>query len=122
MTNKAEIEKAIGAHGMWKTRLKQAIDTGELDVSVATIQADNQCVFGKWLYGPTLTPADTSSVHYKKVKELHAQFHIIASKVAALALTGKKEEAEKMMRLTGEYTALSAKLTQAMMDWKKSLG
>ena len=38
MINKEEIDKAIAAHGMWKTRLKQAIDTGEIDLPVETIR------------------------------------------------------------------------------------
>jgi hypothetical protein len=34
-------------------------------------------------------------------------------------LDGKKEEAEKMMELGGEYASISGKLTRAMMEWKK---
>ena len=73
MLNKEEIDKAIGAHGMWKTRLKQAIETGKSEVSVETIRQDNQCNFGKWLYGSTLSAADKSSAQYKTVRELHAE-------------------------------------------------
>jgi hypothetical protein len=37
MANIEEIDKAISAHGMWKARLKTAIETGKLDTPVETI-------------------------------------------------------------------------------------
>lgn len=119
MADKAEIDKAIGAHGMWKTRLKQGIATGKFDTPVDTIRVDNQCAFGKWLYGSSLVPGDKTSNHYKNVKDLHAEFHRTAAKVAELALAGKKVQAEQMLSMQGEYSAISAKLTTAMMNWKK---
>lgn len=120
MADKAEIDKAIGAHGMWITRLKMAIETGKVETPVETIRQDNQCVFGKWLYGATLTAGDKASIHYKTVKERHAKFHQCAARVAELATTGKKAEAEKLMAVTGEFSTASAELTAAMVAWKKS--
>lgn len=120
MAKTEEIDSAIGAHGMWKSRLKIAIDTGKSEVPVEVIRQDNQCIFGKWLYGSSLTAVDKSSTHYKTVKDLHAAFHKTAAQVAELALAGKKAEAEKLMGLGGEYSTVSSKLTQAMLEWKKS--
>lgn len=119
MASIEELDKAIGAHGAWKTRLKTAIETGKIDVSIDTIKVDNQCAFGKWFYGSTLTPQDKNSALYKTVKELHAEFHLIAAKVAELALNGKKADAEKLIAIGGEYSKISSKLTQAMIEWKK---
>lgn len=116
-----EIDKAIGAHGMWKHRLKMAIETGQVDTPVETIHTDNHCDFGKWLDGPTLTLTDKTSKHFKKVKELHEEFHKTAAQVAALAASGDEAEAEKIMSVGGEYSVVSAKLTAAMMEWKKSI-
>lgn len=120
MVNIDELDRAIGAHGMWKTRLKAAIDRGSIDVAVQVIEADRQCAFGKWLHGSTLSPADKATSHYQTVRELHAEFHKTAARVARLAIDGKKKEAREMMDLAGEYTALSGKLTRAMMDWRKA--
>ncbi len=119
MADLQEIDKAIGAHGMWKTRLKMAIDTGKVDTPVETIRMDNQCVFGKWLYGTTLSSADKSSSDYKNIKTLHAEFHKTAASVAELVLSGKKTEAEKLMSFSGAFTLASTNLTAAMMEWKK---
>lgn len=119
MASIKEIDKAIGAHGMWKSRLKMTIESSRIDTPVETIRRDDQCDFGKWLHGSTLTAADKATKHYKTVTELHAEFHQTAARVVELALTGRKSEAETMMILGGEYAVISAKLTQAMMNWKE---
>jgi hypothetical protein len=82
MANKEELDKAIAAHGLWKARLKSAIDTRKLETDVETIRSENQCSFGKWLFGPTLTSADRSSLHYVTIKALHAEFHKTAAIIA----------------------------------------
>ncbi|MBI5267020.1 MAG: CZB domain-containing protein [candidate division Zixibacteria bacterium] len=121
MDHAQEIDKAVGAHGMWKNRLKQAIESGKLDTPVATIRTNNQCAFGKWLYGPTLSAQDKSSEYYKTVTELHTQFHQVAAQVAELATSGKKNEAEKALAPDSRFASISSKLTAAMLSWKKSL-
>jgi hypothetical protein len=63
-----------------------------------------------------------TSKHYQTVKELHAEFHKTAARIAELAVSGNKTEAEKMMSFGGEYTKISGKLTSAMMEWKKNIG
>lgn len=121
MDHAHEIEQAIGAHGMWKVRLRRAIETGQFDTPVATVRTDNQCAFGKWLYGPTVTAQDKTSVQYKTVQTLHAAFHKVAARVAELAIAGKKAEAEKLMATGEEFATASLKLTAAMIEWKKTL-
>jgi Chemoreceptor zinc-binding domain len=114
-----EIKNAVGAHGMWKKKLKNTIDTGKINVQISAIKADNQCNFGKWLYGPTITDEEKNSHHYQKVRELHAAFHEKASKVAELAISGHKTGAMKMLEVNGEFTRASADLTTSMMAWLK---
>ncbi len=119
MRLKEEIKKAVGDHGMWKKRLKGAVETGKIHVQISTIKADDQCNFGKWLYGSTITEKEKNSSHYQNVCELHAAFHEKASKVAELATSGHKEAAMKMLEVNGEFTTASAALTTAMMAWLK---
>jgi hypothetical protein len=120
MSLKEEITKAIGAHGMWKARLRTAIDTGKSDVTAADVGKDNACAFGQWLYGSTLDPAARSSGDFKEVQKLHAEFHKVASQVLQLALQGKKAEADKMMVQDSVFSDVSGRLTSAMMHWQKS--
>ena len=121
MADIAEIEKGIGVHGMWKARLRRAIETGKFDASIDTIRKDNHCDFGKWLYGSTLSDIDKASNSYKTVRDLHEEFHRTAAKIVDLALSGKKDEASKMISHDGEYALISSILTAKMMEWKKSL-
>jgi methyl-accepting chemotaxis protein len=119
VAHKEEIEDAVGAHGVWKRKLKKAITTGEIDVDIATIKADKQCDFGKWLYGPAITERHKNSEHYREVQELHAVFHETAAKVAQLAISGEKAHAMKMLEANGEFTVASAELTTSMIAWLK---
>jgi len=122
MSLKDEITKAVGAHGMWKKRLDSAIDTGSSEFTPERVCADNQCDFGKWLYGGTITAADKTNPHYEAVRKRHAEFHKSAADVLKLALAGKKNEAHRLIGTEGRFTAASADLTKAMMTWVGSAG
>jgi hypothetical protein len=112
MANVEDLDRAIGAHGIWKIQLKSAIESGELEVPVETILMDNQCEFGKWLYGKAISSKDKSSTHYKTIKLLHSAFHRTAAQVAKLAISGNKDEAKKMIAPDGEYSKISSELIQ----------
>jgi hypothetical protein len=118
--NAQEISKAIGAHGLWKQRLANAINTGTSDVTPDQVEPDNRCEFGIWL--ASLGPTDRDPVHFAKVKQLHAAFHKEASSVLRQAIGGQKAAAEKSMAPKGAYANISGQLTTAMMAWKKAVG
>lgn len=69
MIIKEEIDQTIGTRGMWKARLKQAIETGKNEVSA----------------------------HFRSVRDLDPEFHECAARVADLAVTGNKNEAVRML-------------------------
>ncbi len=119
MSTRDEIKNAVAAHGRWKKKLKNAIDTGKIDADISALKADNQCAFGKWLHGPTITERQKSSDHFREVKKLHAVFHEKASKVAQLAISGNKSAAVRMMEVNGEFSTASAALSTAMLTWLK---
>ncbi len=120
MTTHQQIVKSVGAHGLWKTRLDTAIAQGVSDVSVTLVRQDNQCEFGKWLYGPELSAEAKGSPHYEQCRRLHRQFHLEAAKVLTLALANKKSEATRAMGPGSEFATCSATLTKAMLDWDKA--
>lgn len=117
---KEEIVAAINAHGQWKIRLEKAIETGTSDANPAVARTDNQCAFGKWLYG-SITPKEKSSPFYNEVKELHAKFHHAAANVLELALLGKKDEAREAMGPASDYLKTSSKLITTLSRWKNSM-
>jgi Chemoreceptor zinc-binding domain len=112
-----QIKAAIGVHGLWKSKLKAAIDLGESDVTADVVRGDRNCAFGKWLH--SLDAEAGKSASCKTCKELHAKFHLAAASVLSLALAGKKQEALNALE-NGEFVKTSADLTRALMAWSQS--
>lgn len=117
-TLKDQISDAIGAHGLWKGRLRAAIDSGKSELSIDAVRDDHQCSFGRWLYGPELNAQDKNSSHYKTCADLHRRFHTAAATVLSLALQGKKQEASQALDGHGDFKKLSTELTRALMEWQ----
>ena len=112
------LQDAISSHSAWKSRLRNAIVNRRIDVPVATVKADNQCQFGKWLHGQELPPAEKQTERYRTVKQLHAQFHEEAAKVAQFAIAGQRDAAESALGMSGEFGRASSALVSALSDWK----
>lgn len=117
--NKEDIAKYIGQHSLWKTRLRQAIDSGESSHDAASVRRDDQCDFGTWL--KALPAQERASPHFQAVASLHAEFHREAARVLELAAGGKKAEAEKSIASGGSYASASMKLTKGMTAWMNGL-
>jgi two-component system chemotaxis sensor kinase CheA len=77
-------------------------------VPIATVRADNQCNFGKWLYGPEISGGEKQTPQYQDLRQRHAEFHEQASKVAQLAMAGQREAADKA--LSGDFSVASSSL------------
>jgi hypothetical protein len=119
MSLQDQIKSATGAHGLWKARLKSAIEKGSSEFSPGTVRLENQCEFGKWLHSVS-DPGIKTSAGYHKCLDLHRQFHEAAAKVLNLALTGQKDAARQAMGLTSDFAKVSGTLTMAMNDWSHS--
>ena len=117
LTVHQQIVKSVGAHGMWKSRLQKAIETGASDLSVTVVRQDDQCDFGKWLLGRDVSDEIKRSAHYTECQRLHRQFHLEASKVLTLAISGRKAEALRAVEPNSEFAKCSANLTKTMMAW-----
>jgi len=115
----ADIEKAIGNHALWMSHLRDAIGQASPTVDVAQVRAEDQCEFGKWLYGSRLSVEDRASSVYQDVKRLHADFHRLAAQVVELAASGRPLDAYAL--LYGEYITMSGRLAIAMRAWQDRL-
>ena len=113
------IQAAIAAHGQWKLRLKQAIAIGKIDANPEDVAVDNKCEFGKWLYGPGITPEIKETKPYEVVKRLHAEFHICASKILRHTEAGEMDAAMELMQ--GEYAERTQKLMLVLTKWKMEM-
>jgi methyl-accepting chemotaxis protein len=115
-----QIQAAMGAHGLWKTRLRAAIESGASDFSVAVVKQDDQCAFGKWLHGDGLGAQMKKSPEYLRCLDLHRRFHLVTAGVLSLALEGKKAAAMNAMELNSEFAQTSAALTLHLIEWQAS--
>ena len=114
------IDKAIAAHGWWKSHLRDMIDSGESDQTVDEVRADDRCEFSRWLR--ERPDGDKASEHFRTVCELHTRFHEEAAHVLELASAKKVEAANAAMAIGSPFASVSAKLTSAMVAWKLTLG
>lgn len=113
------IDRAIGAHGSWKLRLREAVQTGKTEWQVETVRRDDACVFGKWL---AKLPANVRATDEgKQVAAYHTHFHRLVAGILEQVMAGQRQEAAKEIGAGSEFASLSSQLMQAMMEWKDSL-
>jgi hypothetical protein len=119
-TPQEQIQRAITAHGVFKVRMGQMVETGSSEMSAATAGADDQCPLGQWLHNG-LDPKLKTSPGYQTVRDLHATFHRAAGDVMALSLARKRTEALAAMEMGTTFKQTSAKLVIALTNWSESL-
>lgn len=110
---------AIGAHGLWKNRLVQAIHTGKTDLTLESTRSDLECDFGRWLH--QLPPAAFEQPELQRVRELHWVFHQQAARTLELAMAGRKPEALQCLEPDGAYTKASRELMRQLVHYRKRL-
>ncbi|MEI6557160.1 MAG: CZB domain-containing protein [Rhodospirillaceae bacterium] len=115
-----EITEATGFHAAWKRRLRQAIDSGQSEMSVDEVGDDQGCAFGRWLRSAAFSGADGDR-EYETVCQLHTQFHRVAAATLQLALAGNRKEAEHCMAAGGIFAETSARLMRALGGWKRQI-
>ena len=114
-----DVMAAINAHVLWKVRLEKYMDgTSEETLDPQVICLDNQCTLGKWIHGPahSFFQNDESFV---KLREDHANFHQIASKVVTKVLDNDRATAEAIMK--NEYFQASRKVVTDLTVLSKQL-
>ena len=114
-----EIAKAFGAHGAWKTRIAQAIDSGHSEHKPEDVAVDHRCAFGKWLHDPSLPASIRSSEEYRTVVDLHADFHKAAGSTLAKALAGDTHGAHAELQ-GGMFARAADALSAAMIRWQRN--
>jgi hypothetical protein len=111
------IEKALLAHGEWKKSLARMVENGDKTLCPEIVAKDDQCEFGKWLYLGIAPDVQVQPI-YNRVRELHAEFHKEASRVLALAFSGRRDEAMEAIEFTSNFARLSGALAFALSQWK----
>ena len=105
---------AADAHRAWRTRLVEAIDTGESAMSVQDAGADDRCTFGKWLHGPDMF-RDREPERWQQLHDLHEQFHRNAAQILELATSGQSSQAAQRMQAS-DITNVEQQLLNALQN------
>jgi hypothetical protein len=116
----SQINNAIGTHSLWKDRLRAAIETGTPSLAVERIAKDDDCEFGRWLYGQSIPESVRKTPDFEACRELHAEFHKAAGNVLRLAVSGNKAAALAALGGDSKFANLSSALTLRMMQWAAS--
>ena len=119
MSINQEIAKAFGAHGMWKSRIKQAIESGHCEHDPEVVSRDDRCAFGKWLYSDAIGEADRGTEDYKAVLGRHAEFHRAAGSTLVKALNGDRQGAHQDLT-EGIFARAANALSEAMVHWQRN--
>ncbi len=115
-----QITEAMGAHGCWKQKLKEAVSRGYLRDPAEDIGREDLCNFGKWLKELSKVPEIASTSEFGAVVAAHARFHQAAGHVAKCVEKDLVDKASDL--LDGQdFHRISAALGKAMIEWRKSL-
>jgi hypothetical protein len=114
-----QIDAAIIAHDQWKARLLAAVEAGSREFQPDQVRADGLCGFGQWLY--QAEPDLKGSLHYERVRDLHARFHRAAADVLTLAFSGEGPRALTGLEFGSEYVSASVLLVDEMESWRAEI-
>jgi hypothetical protein len=113
------IQKGIACHGQWKVLLIRMMDSGEYSLKPEEVMRDTICEFGRWLNA--LPEADRASAQWNRIKVLHAQFHVEASRLMKMAMAGRKDEVTAELNSLSSFSRVSSQMTMALIAWRNSL-
>lgn len=104
---KSEIEQALDAHAAWRKHFKDFLN-GRGSFDTATVGANDQCQFGKWLNheGSRLMPVSL----YGDIRAAHDEFHCIAAGIVQKIKDKQFVEASKDLAADGPFNQASEKL------------
>jgi hypothetical protein len=114
-----QIDAAILAHDDWKARLLAAVEAGSSEFHPDQVRIDELCAFGRWLH--QAEPDLKASLHYGRVRDLHARFHKAAADVLALALSGRGPQALTSLEFGSVYVRESVLLVDDLELWRAEL-
>jgi hypothetical protein len=106
--------KAIEAHTQWKTKLRQCMSDHSKCSDPATVEKDNLCGLGQWIYGDGRKLANEPQ--FEQLRVDHATFHKCAAKVIREIQANRLGDAERLM--ANEYTDIAQKVIGGLTKMK----
>lgn len=112
MGMKSEIDQALEAHAAWRKHFKDFLN-GRGSFDTATVGANDQCQFGKWLNreGSRLMPASL----YGDIRAAHDEFHRVAAGIVQKIKDKQFAEASKDLAAEGPFNRASENLKSILL-------
>ncbi len=118
--NGLDIMDAINAHVKWKLRLEKYLGgTSEESLDPRVICLDDQCALGKWIHG-TAYEQFQGDQGFDTLRDDHANFHLVASKIVSLVQQNDKSGAEALLK--SDYMNASRRVVHDLTELNKQLG
>jgi len=112
-----DFDEAIKAHSGWKMKLAAYLAKPDGSLKAATVEPDNNCALGKWIYaeGARLS----AQPEFITLKAEHARFHKCAAAVIRKADTGQKVAEEIAVGANSDFGKASSAVVFALMTMKR---
>jgi methyl-accepting chemotaxis protein len=106
------------AHMNWKHKLRSFLAGEGEPLDPDVVSRDDKCVLGCWIHGEGQRYA--SDLHYSRLREKHADFHLCAGEVIRAKQSGDEAGARRL--LLNEFSVLSDETIQEIRSMKRSFG
>ena len=111
-----EIDRAIDAHGAWRARLAEAVESGQCAGDPTQVERDDLCELGRWLHAlPVESRADETCL---SVFEMHSWFHREAGRVVKLVQDQRLDEARAAIAPDSLFDVSSRQLVELLERWR----
>jgi methyl-accepting chemotaxis protein len=111
-----DIDAVIEAHRQWKVKLREAIER-RTRVDVATLQRDDCCALGKWIYGQGQQHLAGRQT-FTDLIERHKHFHRIAAQVGMLINDKQMRQAEDALAPGTPFAQATAAVVRTLSGAK----
>lgn len=112
MGMKNGINEALNSHSAWKNKFKNFLN-GRASFDLATVDATDQCNFGKWLdnEGYRMVPSEL----HTEICAVHKEFHQIAASIIQKIKEKRFDEAREDISQNGALNQTSLRLRDLLM-------
>ena len=106
-----DLTEVIISHAKWRQKFADFLEgRGELDL--ATVEADDQCEYGRWLYGTGQEYKGRSE--FAAVVEKHRRFHEVAGQAMRIAPTLPRDKVLNLVSLNSAFSNASIEFVTAL--------
>jgi hypothetical protein len=113
------IDASTVAHALWKARLMDALEGGELKLDRKAAGDPHACEFGKWIDGNLGLAATHPEFELCRAK--HAAFHARLAECLGWIAAGRTREARLELESDGEFRKLSGGIVMELLRWRDRL-